>query len=145
MEAAGSRANSVITPIMYAAGGHASHATRCPGRTREARAAPAAAAATARNAGTANRFASGAASETWWKLTAAMGMVNAMAASDTALVSMTIRVGGKPRTAGQRETASSIQVLSSGARMIRPTTAAKLSGYATKQLRLLRPDRFQPE
>src|SRR3990172_7608499 len=85
-EARGSAAKKRTAPTIYAAGGQASQASQSPpaGTIEPATATTAAVKATSTKAGTANRLATGATSETRWKFTAVIGRVKAMAASVTA-------------------------------------------------------------
>jgi hypothetical protein len=65
-----------------------------PGITSASTAARPDVTATMRNAGTASRFAKGAASDTCWKLMAAIGSVNAMEAKVMVVTSRVMRAIG---------------------------------------------------
>src|SRR5437870_221670 len=134
-EATGRPAKRRMTVMRYAAGGHASQPTNAasPGRTRAATAARPDVIATTTKAGTAKRLANGAASETRWKLIAMMGSVKAATSSS-------IFVNGNSAIVGAQDARFWKTPVSRGVNNIRPRVAAKLSGYATKKLRLLHRD-----
>src|SRR5439155_356673 len=88
-------------------------------------------------AGSAKRLANGGASEARWKLIAMMGSVKAVAASVIAATSSSIFVNGNSAIVGAQDARFWKTPVSRGVNNIRPRVAAKLSGYATKKLRLL--------
>jgi hypothetical protein len=136
-EAPGARANSRIAAIMYSAGGQAIHAHKpaSPGAAMSSPAAMPDVTPTSRNAGTTNRFATGAASEIRPKFTAVIGSVKAIAASVTDIISIAGRVSGNAPIACPHplilRLAKDIRSPSGPVSVVIPNVAAKLSWNET--------------